>query len=64
MFLKLDYLGSKHQHRFQGDSSFTKLWKLAPSTPTPHFTSLDMVKFRWEFGKSFAGFQRVKVLKY
>ena len=39
----------KHQNRFQSDSSFAKPLKLAPSTPTPHFTSLDWVPFRRKF---------------
>ena len=49
----------KHQNRYQRDSSFTKASKLAPSTPIPHFTSLDWVRLDESFSKSFACFKKV-----
>ena len=36
----------KHQVMLQSDSSFTKLWKLTLSTPTPYFMSLCWMPFR------------------
>ena len=54
----------KYQNRFQSDSSFTKPWKIAPSTPTPILRLYTGCRLDESFSKSFAGFQKVKVLKY
>ena len=35
-----------HQNMFQSNSPFTKLWKLAFSTPAPNVSSLSLVPFR------------------
>ena len=64
MFLKLVCFGSKIYIEsirigFKAIHHFKSRKNLAPSTPTPHFTSLDE-----SFSKSLAGFQKVKVLKY
>ena len=49
---------------FQSDSSFAKLRKLMPSTPTPNFMSFNWVLFRRDINKIRCRFQKIKVLKY